>query len=61
MPQTIARSDKQAQGIWSRAYTRAAKQHGEGRKAERVAYDALKETYEKKGDRWVKKSRESEA
>lgn len=61
MPQTIARSDKRAQSIWTKTYMRAAKEHGEGRRAERVAYESLKAEYEKKGDRWVKKSRQSEA
>jgi hypothetical protein len=55
MPQTIARSDKRAQTIWTRAYSRAAREQGEGRRAERAAYDALKQEYEKKGERWVKK------
>jgi hypothetical protein len=57
MPQTIARSDKRAQDIWTRAYTRAANEHGEGGRAQRAAYDSLRAEYEKKGDRWVKISR----
>ncbi len=35
----------------------AAKQYGEGERAHRVAYDALKHTYEKIGDHWERKSK----
>jgi cation transport regulator ChaB len=54
-PKTIERSDKHAQEIWTKAHDSAVKTYGEGGRAHRVAYAALKHEYEKKGDRWVKK------
>ncbi|HZU13031.1 MAG TPA: ChaB family protein [Chloroflexota bacterium] len=56
MPDTLKRSPKAAQTVWQRAYDRAAREQGEGRKAERAAFQVLREQYEKKGDRWVKKA-----
>ncbi len=56
LPSTIARSDKNAQKTWQKAHESAVKTYGEGRSAYRVAYAALKHSYEKKGDRWVKKA-----
>jgi hypothetical protein len=55
MPQTILHSDQQAQQIWKKAHDRAAREGSENGQARRAAYDALKQSYEKKGDRWVKK------
>ncbi len=56
VPGTIKRSDKHAQEIWVAAHDSAVKTYGEGGRAHRVAYAALKHMYEKKGDRWVKKA-----
>ena len=56
MPSTIRRSEKHAQEIWQAAHDSAVKTYGEGGRAHRVAYAALKHVYEKKGDRWVKKA-----
>ncbi|MBE3559518.1 MAG: ChaB family protein [Ktedonobacteraceae bacterium] len=56
MPQTIARSDEHAQHIWQEAHDSAVKTYGEGGRAHRVAYAALKHEYEKKGDKWVRKA-----
>lgn len=58
IPQTVLRSDKRAQDIWKKAYDRAAGKDGQGSGAQKAAYDALKEQYEKKGDRWIKKERQ---
>ncbi len=55
-PKTILRSDKHAQEIWEKAHDSAVKTYGEGGRAHRVAYAALKHEYEKKGDKWVKKA-----
>jgi cation transport regulator ChaB len=57
VPSTIERSDKHAQEIWKKARLSAEKTYGEGGRAARVAYAALKHQYEKKGDKWVKKAR----
>lgn len=53
IPSTILRSDKHAQHIWKKAHDSAVKTYGEGGRAHRVAYAALKHRYEKRGDRWV--------
>jgi hypothetical protein len=55
MPDTIARSSKKAQRTWAKAHDGAVEQYGEGERAHRTAYSALKHSFEKKGDRWVAK------
>jgi cation transport regulator ChaB len=55
IPSTILRSDKHAQSLWSKARDSAEKTYGEGGRAYRVAYAALKHEYEKRGDKWVRK------
>ena len=56
MPSTIQRSDKHAQEIWTKTHDSAVETYGEGGRAHRVAYAALKHQYEKKGDKWVRKA-----
>ncbi len=55
MPSTIRRSSAKAQRTWAKAHDRAVDTYGEGERAHRTAYGALKHTHEKKGDRWVAK------
>ncbi len=55
VPSTIARSDRHAQSLWRKALTSAEKTYGDGARAHRVAYSALKHEYEKSGNRWVRK------
>lgn len=55
IPSTIERSDRHAQRLWKKAHDSAIKTYGEGGRAYRVAYAALKHEYKKEGDRWVKK------
>jgi cation transport regulator ChaB len=55
MPSTIRRSSKKAQRTWAKAHDHAVEQYGEGERAHRTAYAALKHSFEKKGDRWVEK------
>ena len=55
IPGTIMRSDKHAQRLWKKAHDSAVDTYGEGGRAHRVAYAALKHQYEKRGDKWVKK------
>ena len=57
VPSTIERSEKHAKEIWVAAHDSAVKTYGEGGRAHRVAYAALKHEYEKRGDRWVKKGK----
>lgn len=56
MPSTIERSDRHARSTWTKAHDSAVRTYGEGQAAHRVAYAALKHSYEKRGDRWVRKA-----
>jgi len=55
MPDTIKRSPKHAQDIWSEAHDSAVGSYGEGERAHRTAFSALKHEYGKVGDHWEKK------
>jgi cation transport regulator ChaB len=57
LPETIQRSSAKAQRTFAKAHDRAVEQYGEGERAHRTAYAALKHTHERKGDRWVAKKR----
>jgi len=52
MPSTIQRSPKKAQRTWSKAHDSAVDEYGEGERAHRTAFSALKRGYEKVGDHW---------
>src|SRR4051812_13112418 len=52
MPSTIQRSPKKAQRTWSKAHDSAVDEYGEGERAHRTAFAALKHSYEKVGDHW---------
>lgn len=58
LPETLRRSPKEAQETWIKAHDSAVQTYGEGERAHRVAYSALKHKFEKVGDRW--KPKESE-
>jgi len=55
MPSTVARSAKKARDTWGAAHDSAVEQYGEGERAHRTAFSALKHTHEKVGDHWEKK------
>ena len=55
LPSTLKKSDAKAQRTFAKVHDAAAKQYGEGERAHRVAYDALKHTYEKIGEHWERK------
>lgn len=55
IPSTIERSEPHARRLWKKAHDSAVKTYGEGGRAHRVAYAALKHEYKKEGDRWVPK------
>jgi len=57
MPATIRRSSPKAQRTWSKAHDNAVKEYGEGRRSHQTAFAALKHSFEKRGDRWVRKDR----
>ena len=55
LPSTLRNSPKEAQETFAKAHDSAAETYGEGERAHRTAYSALKHKFEKKGDRWVPK------
>jgi cation transport regulator ChaB len=55
LPGTIRRSPKKAQETFAKAHDSAAEQYGDEERANRVAYAALKRTFEKRGDHWEPK------
>jgi cation transport regulator ChaB len=57
LPDTIKRSDAKAQRTFAKAHDSAASEYGEGQRAHRVAYSALKHTHEKVGDHWEPKAK----
>jgi cation transport regulator ChaB len=56
LPSTLQRSDSGAQEIWSATLESAIDSYGEGERARRTAFAALKHSYEKVGDHWERKS-----
>lgn len=56
LPSTLKKSSAKAQRTFAKAHDAAAEQYGEGERAHRVAYDALKHSFEKVGDHWEAKS-----
>jgi cation transport regulator ChaB len=55
LPSTLQRSPKKAQRTWSKAHDSAVEEYGEGERAHRTAFAALKHSFEKVGDRWQAK------
>ena len=55
LPATLRRSPAKAQRTWIEVHDAAVEQYGEGERAHRTAFAALKHSYEKVGDRWVPK------
>jgi hypothetical protein len=59
LPGTLQRSCREAQETFRRALDDAVRTHGAGDQAHRVAYLALKQKFEKRGDHWVAKDNPS--
>ncbi len=57
MPRTIRRSPDKAQRTYEKTLESAEKTYGRGEAAHRVAYSALKHSFEKVGDRWEPKAK----
>ena len=57
MPSTIRKSPSKAQRTWAKTHDSAVAQYGEGERAHRTAFAALKHSFEKVGNRWVPKRR----
>jgi cation transport regulator ChaB len=55
LPLTLKRSPKKAQETWIETHDSAVETYGEGERAHRTAFSALKHSFEKVGDRWVAK------
>ena len=56
LPSTLQKSSAKAQRTFAKAHDEAAKEYGEGERAHRVAFSALKHSFEKVGDHWEPKS-----
>ena len=55
LPGTLRRSPKKAQDTFAKAHDSAAEQYGDEERAHRVAYSAVKHSFERKGDHWEPK------
>jgi cation transport regulator ChaB len=55
LPSTVRRSNDKAQRTFAKAHDAAADEYGSEERAHRVAYAALKHSFEKVGDRWLPK------
>ena len=55
LPSTLERSPRKAQRTWIEAHDAAVKEYGEGERAHRTAFSALKHGFEKVGDHWEPK------
>ncbi len=55
LPSTLRRSDEKAQRTFAKAHDAAAEEYDDAERAHRVAYSALKHSYEKVGDHWEAK------
>ncbi len=55
LPGTLQRSCREAQEAFRRALDDAVRAHGAGDHAHRIAYLALKQKFDKRGDHWIAK------
>jgi cation transport regulator ChaB len=53
LPATLRRSCQEAQDTFTKAHDSAVQVYGEGDQADRAAFTALKQTFEKRGDHWI--------
>jgi cation transport regulator ChaB len=56
LPSTLERSSAKAQRTWIEAHDSAVEEYGEGERAHRTAFSALKHSFEKVGDHWEAKA-----
>jgi cation transport regulator ChaB len=56
LPSTLRRSPKKAQRTFAKAHDSAAGEYGDEKRANQVAWAAVKHSFEKVGDHWEKKS-----
>ena len=55
LPSTLKRSSKKAQETFVKTHDSAVEQYGEGERAHRTAFSAVKHSFEKVGDHWEPK------
>ena len=55
LPSTLQRSPKKAQRTFAKAHDAAAGEYGDEKRANQVAWAAVKHSFEKVGDRWQAK------
>lgn len=55
MPSTLKRSPAKAQRTYQKTHDSAVEEYGEGERAHRTAWGAVKHSFEKVGDRWEPK------
>lgn len=55
LPSTLRRSPEKAQRTWIAAHDSAVETYGEGERAHRTAFAAVKHSFEKVGDHWEPK------
>jgi cation transport regulator ChaB len=56
IPSTLKRSPKEAQDTYAKAHDSAVETYGEGERAHRTAFSAVKYSFEKIGDHWEPKA-----
>jgi cation transport regulator ChaB len=56
LPSTVERSSRKAQETWVKTHDSAVETYGEGERAHRTAFAALKHSFEKVGDHWEQKA-----
>ena len=56
LPSTLKRSPKKAQRTFAKAHDSAADEYGDEKRANQVAWAAVKHSFEKVGDHWEKKA-----
>jgi len=57
LPSTLQRSNAKAQRTFAKTHDSAAEEYGSEERAHRVAYSALKHSFEKVGDHWEPKKK----
>ncbi|MFI1991712.1 ChaB family protein [Actinoplanes sp. NPDC020271] len=57
MPSTLKRSPTKAQDTYAKTHDSAVEQYGEGERAHRTAFSAVKHSFEKVGDHWEPKAK----
>ena len=55
LPSTLKKSPEKAQRTFAKAHDAAAEEYGEGERAYRTAFSAVKHSFEKVGDHWETK------